>query len=373
LTALHRISRQSWGGYPSLLIPVFSIAMVCKPVYAYDWNNDYGVDLTAGYHDNIDLSDDDEIDTSSGAIGVFADIEGTTEISRISLGLALTGTTYSDSSLDDETTYNLSLDTSRSGERLTGFLSVVLDREATRETETLDSEFDEQNGTRDSVTVTPGLSYEVNERNSFAASLRFVDVSYDTDSYTEYTDNSLLLSWIHQLDDASSISTNFEFAEYDPDDDGTTDTNSVDVGYDYRASEATSYYFSLGYTKVDEPDDSTNGGTGEFAVDHQIDERNEFSLTLSKSYEASGEGDVSDEDRLNLGWNHALSEKVQFTLSTEVASRDDTDYYSVGVGSSYQYTREIALSADYRYRGREEDSDDAKSSSILFTLSYSPI
>lgn len=347
--------------------------MVGRPVHAYNWNNNYGVDLTAGYHDNIDLSDDDEINTSSGAVGVFANIEGLTEISSIRLGLGFTGTTYSDSSLDDETAYNLSLDTSRSGERLTGFLSVLLDREATRETEQLDSDFDAQDGNRDLVAVTPGFSYQVNERNSFSASLSFQDVSYDTNSYTEYTDSSLSLTWMHQLDEASSISTSYQYSEYNPDDDDNTDTNSVDVGYDYRASEATSYYFSLGYTKVDEPDGSTNGGTGAFAVNHQTDERNNFSLTLSKDYQASGEGDVNDEDRLNLGWNHALSEKAQFTLSTEVASRDDTDYYSLGVGSSYQYTRETALSANYRYRAREEDSDDANSSSILFSLSYSPI
>ena len=373
MSDLHKISRQYRGRYLSQLALVFSIVIVCNPVHAYNWSNDYGVDLTAGYHDNIDLSDDNEIDTSSGAVGVFADIVGTTEVSSIRLGLGFTGTTYSDSSLDDETAYNLSLDTSRSGERLTGFFSVLLDRAAIRETEQLDSEFDNQDGTRDSVTVSPGLSYQVNERNSFATSLSFQDVSYDTDSYTEYTDSSVSLSWIHQLDEASSISTNYQFAQYDPDDDDTTDTNSVDVGYDYRASEATSYYFALGYTKADEPDGSTDGGTGAFAVNHQTDERNNFSLTLSKNYAASGDGEVSDEDRLNLGWNHALSEKAQFTLSTEVASRGDTDYYSLGVGSSYQYTRETALSANYRYRGREEDSDDANSSSILFSLSYSPI
>jgi hypothetical protein len=347
--------------------------MVCKPVHAYNWNNDYGVDLTAGYHDNFELSNDDEIETSSGAVGVFADIEGTTEISSIRLALALAGTTYSDSSLDDETAYNLSLDTSNSGERIASFLSVLLDREATRETEQLDSEFDAKDGTRDSVTFTPGLSYEVDERNSIGASFSFQDVSYDTNSYTEYTDKSISLSWVHQLNEASSISTNFQFAEYDPDDENTTDTNGAYVGYDYRASEATSYSFSLGYTKVDEPEGSTNGGTGGFAVNHQTDERNNFSLTLSKEYAASGEGDVSDEDRLNLGWNHALSEEAQFTLSTEVASRDETDYYSFGVGSRYQYTRETVLSANYRYRGREEDSDDANSSSILFSLSYSPL
>ena len=373
LAASHKISKQNWCRCRSLPILAFSIVMVCNPLRAYNWSNDYGVDLTAGYHDNIDLSVDDEIDTSSGAVGVFADMEGTTEISSIRLALALTGTTYSDSSLDDETAYNLSLDTSNSGERIASFFSLLLDREATRETEQLDSEFDARDGTRDSVTFTPSLSYEVDETNSIVAGFSFQDVSYDTNANTDYTDKSISLSWVHQLNEASSISTNFQFAEYDPDDDDTSDTNSVNVGYDYRASEATSYYFSVGYTKVDEPDGSSDGGTGAFAVNHQTDERNNFSLSLSKDYQASGDGDVSDEDRLNLGWNHELSERAQFTLSTEVASRDDTDYYSFEVGSSYQYTPETALSASYRYRGREEDSDDANSSSILFSLSYSPI
>jgi len=346
--------------------------LVCKSVSAYDWNNNYGANLTLGFDDNFRLSADDEIDTTSTSVGVFTALEGLTEISSIRLALGIDGTTYSESSIDDETSYNLSLDTARTGERLSGILNVRLESRATTETELLDTGFLEEDGTRDSVSVAPSLSYQMDERNSFSASLSVEDVSYDTVSLTEYTNNSVSLSWRYQLDETSSVSTSLQHAVYDPDDDDETNTDSVYVGYELRASEATTYNFSVGFTEVERPDDSEDGNNYAFDVNHRPDERNSFALELSNSYEASGAGDVREEDSLNLQWDHALSERAQVTLSMEGVSTDDRDYdyYSFTAGSNYQYTPEIELSASYRYREREEDSESADSSAVFFSLSY---
>jgi opacity protein-like surface antigen len=164
----------------------------------------------------------------------------------------------------------------------------------------------------------------------------------------------------------------------DPDDDGTTDTNSLSLGYGFSTSEATAYYITLGVTDVDGPQDSTTGGTGAFNVNHQTDERNNFSLSLSKDYEGSGRGDVRERDRINLQWNHGLSDRSQTTVSAEGVNTDDRDYYTLAAGYNYNYTREVVLSASYRFRVRSEDedsfdADSANSSTLLFTLSYSPL
>jgi len=370
--ALSIFSTRNFGRLGLLLILAFLILLTCRPASAYDWNTGYGADLTLGYDDNFRLSPDDELNTTSTSVGVAADITGATEISNISLAIGVNGTSYSESSIDDDTSYNLSLDTSRTGERLSSFLSARFESRATTETELLDTGFTEEDGTRDLVNVAPGLSYQVDERNSLSASLNFEDVTYDEVSLTEYTNNSVSLSWEHGLDEASSVSTSLQHSVYDPDDnDEDTDINSLNLGYELRASEATTYNFSVGYTEVERPNDKEDGGNYAFDVNHRPDERNSFSLGLSNSFETSGEGNVREEDQLNLQWNHALSERAQVTLSMEGVSTDDRDFYSFTAGSNYQYTQEIGLSASYRYRERDEGLESADSSAVFLSLSYS--
>ena len=257
-------------------------------------------------------------------------------------------------------------------------------------TELLDTG-DNQDGTRDTIAISPGLSYQLDERNSLATDLSYRDVTYDKVSLTEYTNTSVSLSWNYWLDDTRSITSSYVYSVYDPDDpddpddDGTTDTNSLSLGYGFQTSEVTAYNITLGVTNVDEPQNSTTSGIGSLNVNHQTDERNNFTLSLSKSYEGSGEGDVRDTDRINLQWNHGLSDRSQTTLSGEGVNTNDRDYYTLQAGYNYNYTREVVLSASYRFRVRSEDedsfaeeedsidADSANSSTLLFTLSYSPL
>jgi hypothetical protein len=347
-------------------------------VSAYDWERVYDVAATVGFDDNFRLRPDDKIDTTSTELSVSGGMERATEISNIRLELGISGTSYSESSIDDDSEYKLSLRSSRSVERFSSFLDVSLKSEATTKTELLDTGFLAEDGTRDSARITPGLSYQVDERNSVSASLELQDVSYDTVSLTEYQDNSVSLGWSYRLEETSSVSTNVRHTSYDPDDDDDTDTNSVYLGYELNASEATTYNFVVGFTDVDRPDDSEDGSIYAFDVNYGTDERNSFTLGLSHSFEPSGAGAVREEDRLNLQWNHGLSERTQVTVSAEAVNTDDTDvntdrdFYELRVGSRYRYTREIGLSASYRYRERDEGVASANSSTVFFSLSYAP-
>lgn len=348
---------------------------------AYDWNSDYGVDTGVGFHDNYRLTDDDDTDTTSIEAGGFVSAEGRTEISRLGLALRARNRSFSDSSIDDETSYNLGLNALRTGERLSSYLSLGFDSASTTETELEDSG-DNRDGTRDTLTVSPGLSYQLDEQNSVATNLSYRDVTYDKVSLTEYTNTSISLSWSYQLDETRSITTSVVHSVYDPDDpedpddDGKTDTNSLNLGYGFSTSDATAYSITVGITDVDGPQDSTTSGTGAFNVVHQTDERNTFSLALSRSYVGSGRGDVREQDRIDLQWNHGLTERAQTTVSVTGVHDDDRNYFSAQAGYNYNYTQEVVLAASYRYRVRDEDSfdvDSAHGNSLLFSLSYSPI
>lgn len=339
---------------------------------AYDWNNDYGVDATVGYDDNFRLNENDELETTSTRLGVFANLEGTTEISNLRLTLGANSTTYSESEIDDSDGYRLSLDTSRRGERFSSYLNLSLDSQSTTETELLDTGAVED-GTRDSASLAPGMSYRINERNSISLGLSFRDVTYDTVSLTEYTDNAVTLGWSYQLDETSSFSVNLRTSEYDPDDDDTTDTNNLSLGYTMSPAEATNYTFSVGYSDVNRPDDSESSGNYAIDINRRTDERNSYSFTLSNDYVSSGAGEVRDEDSAGVNWVHSLSEKSQFNLGAQASSNDQRDFVSIELGGNYNYTREINLGASLRHRRQESDSVDADSSSVFFSLSYSPI
>lgn len=284
--SLNHISRNTRR---TIIVAIFASAVTVQwhTVAAYDWNNDYGATVSVGYDDNFRLSESNKTSTTSGTLGVFANLQGATEISNLGFTVGANSNAYSESSIEDSDTYNLSLDTSRRGERLSGSLKVALDSQSTTETELLDSGTT-RDGSRDTVSISPGFSYQVNERNSFSVNLSLRDVTYDTVSLTDYSDNSVALSWGYILDETSGILINLRNTDFDPEQGNKAETNSLFAGYNMRVSEATSYNFSIGYSDVDRPSDPEDGRTFSVAVTHSTDERNSFAASLSNSYQPSG-------------------------------------------------------------------------------------
>jgi hypothetical protein len=361
-----------------LVSVLLMLTIIWTPARAYDWNQDYGVDATIEYNDNFRLREDDSISTTSTGIGVFVDLQGTTETSSLRFAMGASGTQYSESSIDDSEDYYLSFGAARIGERWSGTLDLSYYVAPTTETEQLDTG-DLADGERRTSRAAGGLSYQLDERNSIYANLAFSDVTYDTVSLTEYTDNSVSMGWVNQFSETSEVSLNGSVSEYDPDDDDTTTVTSLGIGYGFNTSEATRYNLVLGYSESDSPTGTNSDGDSSFEVRHSIDERNGFSLFAGNGYVASGAGEVRYERRLSLRWDHALAERMQFTLTSEVVStsqeerNDDRDYIEIVAGGSHQYTREISFAANYKYRAQQSDSNDADSNSVLFSLSYSPI
>ncbi len=361
------------NGYSTVFCVFVLIYCNSDSAFAFEWTNDYGVSATLGFDDNFRLSEDDELDSSWLDLGLFTDLIGATEISEIRLAVGVNHASYSESSIANETSYNLSFESSRTGERLDSFLDASLVSELTTETELLDSGFTEEDGTRNSFRLSPGLAYRIDERNTVTGSLTYEDVNYNDIDLIEYSQESLRLGWRYLLGESSSVSAGLEFSVYDPEDGDETDTNSVNVGYRRQISEATGFDISMGYTDMERADDSEGGSNFSFGVAHETNERDIFNLRISKTYAASGLGSVREEDRLVLQWGRGLSERAQATVSAEGVSADERDYYSISVGGNYLYTREVRLSGSYRYRERDEVFVNADSSTLLFSLSYSPI
>ncbi len=353
---------------------IFLFMVVCNPASAYDWNNDYGVNATLAGDDNFRLSETDPVETTSTSVRVFADLQGATEISNLRFAIGANATQYSESSIEDSDGYNVSLQTDRRGERWSGNLDLSVAAESTTETELLDTGR-VIDGERITARISPGANYQLDEKNSIYGNLVFIDVSYDTVLLTEYVDNSISAGWVNQFSETSEVSLNGSVSDYDPDGCCTSTIYSVNIGYGFNTSEATRYTLQLGTSERDNPDGTDRDGNSSFEIKHSIDDRNGFALFVGNGYVGSGAGEVRYESRLNLRWDHALAERMQFTLTGEGVStnENDRDYIQIVAGGSHQYTRELSFAANLRYRTQQSDTIDADSTSVLLSLSYSPI
>ena len=352
--------------FRQILIIGFLICPVSSQ--ALNWESGYGASITAGYEDNYSLSPTDEIETSITRIGLYVTGDGRSELNLVQLRLALNADSYSDDSIDDRATSALSLSTSHQGETLQSNLSLSYLTEPTIETELLDTGIIVDSA-RDTLSFSTGISYNVSERNSLSANLGFSDVGYDTLSLNEYQNASITIGWGYQLSETSRFTTNFTASQFDPEIEDVTDNYSLSLGYEIKPSETTTYNFSVGASDVDGPNNSQTGNNYSISINHQRDELNSFSLTVSKSFQASGLGTVREQENLNLNWVHAFTEKFQSTLSAEFVGTDDRDYLALQPGASYNFSRNTSLSGYYLFKTQDSDAGDAESNSLLLTLS----
>jgi len=332
--------------------------------------HDYSVQLSSDYVDNFRLSETDQIDTWSNTLGLGLELGSASETSNVTGLIFIDATEYSDSSIEDSDSYTLDFDFGRKGERLYGLLFVSHRSESTTETELLDTGRI-VDGARISTSIVPTVGYYFDERNSISTSLDYIDTSYDDVSLVGYSQKSLSVSWDHQMDEISKLSSGFSVAEYDPEDDSVTDTRTIGVYYESKFSASMDYILGIGFSDVNRPSDSESSGVFSLEVSYIPDRRNDFSGSLSSTYEPSGTGNVQETDSLSFAWNHGISEKLSFDLSGVASSNSSQDYFSLSAGGKYVFRPEWSMSSNIEYRKQNKDTGNAESVGIYFFFYYS--
>jgi len=345
--------------------------IITTNTHALYWQNNYGVDLEVGTDDNYFLTSSNETDTNFSKLSLFVGADGSTETSSVLFLARVNGNNYSDKSIDDSLTSAVSLAMSNRGERLDPGLDISYTNASTFESQLLDTGV-RVDGRTKTWRVAPDLSYRLTERNTLLMGLSFKDVSYNTTSLIDYQDNAAFLSWGYGLNETSNISANVAYSRYEPDTVNvvSTDTASISLGYELRPTEATTYNFRFGYSDVDGPAGTQSSRVYSVDINHQRDELNSFTLNASQIYEPDSLGSVRIVNRLDLGWAHAFTEKLQGLLSVDYVHDDFRDYYEVKPGLRYHMTEHLSLAGDYRFRREERTAGNAESDALFITLSY---
>jgi len=346
------------------------ILIVSTNSNAMNWQGRYGAVLEAGTDDNFFLRQSNETDTNFANLSLSGGADGNSETGNINFLVTIIGHEYSDKTINDEATSRFSLAMAHQGERLDSSLDLGYTNETTYDSELLDTGL-RIDGRRESIYVTPGLSYRLNERHSLTGILDFEDVSYNTNLLRDYQDKALNLSWDYGLDEKSEVSLNLRYSQYKQKNLSATDTSSIFLGYNLGTSRNTTYDFTLGYTSIEGPLDTGSSTTYRVLISNDFDELNYFTFRLSQLYRPSGVGVVRLENRLGLEWVHAFTEHFQGLLSADYLGTKGRDYYEVKPGIGYQFTQHLNLAGSYRYRRDDNEIlGIAESNTILLTLSY---
>jgi len=346
------------------------ILIISTNSYAMNWQGRYGANLEVGTDDNFFLRQNNETDTNFANLSLSAGADGSSETGYANFLVTIIGHEYSDKTINDDATSRFSLAMAHQGERLDSDLDLGYANQTTYDSELLDTGL-RIDGRRESIYVTPGLNYRLNERHSLSGSLDFEDVSYNTSLLRDFQDKALNLSWGYGLDEKSEISLNLRYSQYKQQNVSATDTSSIFLGYNLETSRSTNYDFTLGYTSVEGPQDTRSSTTYRIEILNNPDELNTFTFRLSQLYRPSGIGTVRLENRLGLGWVHFFTEHFQGLLSADYLGTKGRDYYEVKPGIGYQFTQHLNLAGSYRYR-RDDNKilGIAESNTVLFTLSY---
>ncbi len=377
---------------PRLSVLCVFLFLAASPALAEKWYFEPVVSMQLGYDDNVQLSTDNEIETSTSNITANAEFGFRTETSNISISAKMIDERFDDhSSLNSNDQYLKFNSSLLSGLNQFG-VDVGYDRVSTRTSEFDYSGYSTSEGHRITKSVAPYWSRTLSERTSLSVNGAYSKVEYeDTGLYSslnDYTDGSVNMSLQRRLSERSSLQTVVSKSQYKS---STTeyDTTSVQLGLDYIFDETLSFNMLLGPSYTTSKSDSTSGEKTD-SVGKVIDFsfNKEFYLTtlsgaLRSSESAGGEGKLTKNTSLSLVLRREISERTSFSLNTSVRKNESgggiTDnsrnrtYVYFTPKLSWKASPWWTISGSYGYKKSENTSSDegpAESNAIYISMEY---
>lgn len=391
--------------YRTLLLLAPAVCLLSQPSHGAEWKFDPTVQLKAGYNDNINLTPDNEVDsteitlTPSAQFGVETPRSGLSGVARFDFRRF-----PQESNLDDNNARLgirsfYAMDRSRVG----------LDADLIKDT-TLDSQLDETGLVLDRTdrlerSLSPNFTWMFGERSRLEASYTLRDVNYDdsADGFSDFTSHSGQLSLVRTLSErtSASITAGHRF---------TDSSNNIESLFSYlqggasiRFSETLSVSLSAGIRRTETrfpevipiffgpfflgtvdtgrtTERSEWGSVFGASIDKQF-ERGQATLSTSRNVDNTVSGIQVEVFQVNGRYLRHFSPTLSGALdlgwydsqSTDAGSRAfNRRYWTVEPHLDWDFAQFWRLSATYRLREQEFESsgDNATQNSAYLTLTY---
>lgn len=332
------------------------------------------VDISGTHDDNIELSSTNEVDDYIYMIKPGIKFDYNQEVTQITSEGRVVIRRYQDNDDLDDETYRFDLE---GDSKITERLKLEGSYQFIKDT-TLDSELEETGriflrDDRFSHSAKLATNFNLSERTTIGLSGRYRDVTYDSDSYDDYT------SWSVSVPVRWLLATQVDTVSFSPgyayrDSDASRSTSyNCKIGWDHLTTERLTFRLSAGvrYTEHEDPDtgetDETWGGLGDLKLKYDFQTGN-VTLDLERSLRNTAEGYQADVSKVALGLRWHFSERTgmelkgeYFYTTTEGETNDDTtQYFQVGPNLFYKLTEnhKIFIAYDYSHE-TQDDADDS--------------
>lgn len=387
-----------------LLVPLVVLLVWCpwgRPgALAAEWSVVPQMGLGGEYDSNINFSFRDRRSDIIFRVYPSVDLSYASDVSQYTGRLALTGMHYSRDSKFDKIDQNFSFSGKREVlPRLSLSFSGSYTLDTTLQEELTASGFIITRSPRQSFFLSPGLGYQLTERDTLALSYGYGQVIYQDPEFRDYTTHRVSLSYGHLLANARTTlnaSISGSTVNYSR---GGNDypTLNLAAGVTYRVAEdfSLSAQAGINLTRFRE----LTGGRGPggrivlreettFSVSPFLGlattrrwTRTSLTVGINRTQSPSAAGRLLEYYQGFIGLSHEISERLKAGLDGSLyystSSREEGNYenlvFSFGPQMSYQLTERLTFTSSYRFGFRNDLVTDQTSQrhQVVVSLNYS--
>ena len=355
---------------------------------AAGWVADFSLDANATYDDNFLMNDQDQeswiYTLKPEASLIYASPVMTSEL-QTSLALKR----YSEFDQFDSEDPAFDWKNSYQRERSTWSLDFGYSENSQRDLAEDDTGQFDSNSIVETTYVNPGVSYRITEKDDLGISFSHTEREYDQNDFFENDNQTVSINWQRKVNQALSTTLTVSSSQYSAErasiSNIETDYERATVGFIYRYSEGTTISGSTGYFQSDSREvigqpvvlivETDNSGLLlNLSVDHS-QQKNHWTLGLSRSLYPSSQGRVEERDSIRLAVDREISGRSSagFSLSWHETSfaLDQRENLSVSPYYSYRLTEKLRLETAYIFRGFDRQIiDKMESNRIKMGLRY---
>ena len=391
--------------YSHVFIALIIAITYCETAGAQDWY--FGPELRVGgeYDDNAALAtrSDEEIELTGYLADGLLNIEYNSPATRLFFAPRLRSARYSDNpefDFDDQfARWDFSHDTKSSTLRFRGRYS----RQSTRTAERQDADLDiddpddfqedstgrvEIEGRRQKYNLRPSWQFRPSDISSITAQLNYTIVDYENTlaigGLTDYTDARLRLTYERQISRRNvglltATGRNYDAATALEDKAGY----GVAIGVIRNLTPLSNFRAVVG---IENTDKTAGDEDQSYVFDFSLTQRLEL-ITLVAQYKrsinASGAGNLSSRDAINIRFTRRLSDRLSAGLGvraytttalSDIPNFNERDYVQLRSRFTWNFSSAFAVEADYRYTftRRTSLSEGANSNSVILWFMYRP-
>ena len=248
------------------------------------------------------------------------------------------------------------------------------------------------NVARTSYALRSSWKRRLTETNSVSLEYSYTSSRYaeNRTGLTNYEQQTLGVSYDHQLTELCSFGGNVTATFYRPDDPGSSDTYQAVLGVSCEISETLGGGFFIGPLHIESEGDMTSTASPGTATDssYGVRLRKEFArsilnVELERGPVPSSAGELLLQDRLSVEFAFPMSASVSVGIpaslyrnkavdSGNASQEGDRIFFQSEPALIWRVTENIALRVAYRYRSqRYKDSGEvADSNAVFLSLSY---